>query len=114
LFNECADIFYGQYKDWQKKNVFQKKFALSHFKKITGLSADDFTRRLESLQSEVQNGYWVNSASAKELFVKLQDFYGQAVKMLASFEKDPAQRKSDTTMLNEWIGTLQKVIDKLS
>jgi NAD(P)-dependent dehydrogenase (short-subunit alcohol dehydrogenase family) len=114
LFNECADIFYGQYKDWQKKNVFQKKFALSHFKKITGLSADDFKRRLEILQSEVQNGDWMNSASAKELFVKLQDFYRQAVKMLASFEKDPAQLKSDTALLNEWISTLQKIIGKLS
>lgn len=113
LFTASADIFYGQYKEWQKKNVFQKKFILSNFKKITGFSADDFKSRLENLQSAIQEGIWVNSATAKDMFVKLQEFFRQTKKMLAGYEKDPVQLQSDTALLNEWIGTLQKMIDRL-
>ncbi len=113
LFTASAEIFYEQYQEWQKKNLFQKKFVLNSFRKSTGFSADIFKSKLENLQSEAQNGNWANAAIAKSLFEKLKRFFEQTIKMLAGYEKDPVQLKSDTELLNSWIDTLQDTIDIL-
>ena len=113
LFTASAGIFYNQYREWQKKNLFQKKFVLNSFKKSTGFSADDFKRQLEDLQSEAQNGNWNNSATSQGMFIKLKGFFEQTKKMLAGYEKDPVQLKSDTELLNSWIDTLQATIEML-
>ncbi len=113
LFTASAEIYYNQYREWQKKNLFQKKFVLNSFKKSTGFSADDFKGKLENLQSEARNGNWNNSATSKGMFIKLKGFVEQTKKMLAGYEKDPVQLKSDTELLNSWIDTLQATIEML-
>jgi len=113
LFSKILDVFLDQYHDWQKKNLFQKQFILSDFKKQMGLPADSFKKQFETLQSQIQNHYWDNFMSSKGMFLKLQHFYKHQKELLQNYEKDLTQLNNDTNLLNSWIEILQGIIDIL-
>ena len=113
LFTSIADVFYDQYQGWQKKNLFQKKFILSDFKKQMGLPAESFKKQLEALQNQIQNHQWDNFLSSKDMFTKLQRFYEHQIKLLQGYEKDATQLANDTKLLNSWIDILQDIIEIL-
>ena len=113
LFASIAHVFYDQYDGWQKKNLFQKKFILSDFKKQMGVPAETFKLRLETLQAQIQDKHWDNLLDSKDMFIKLQHFYEHQRELISGFEKDPARLKSDTALLNEWIGILGEIIGML-
>lgn len=113
LFSKILDVFLDQYHDWQKKNLFQKQFILSDFKKQMGLPADSFKKQFETLQSQIQNHYWDNFMSSKGMFLKLQHFYKHQKELLQNYEKDLTQLNNDTNFLNSWIEILQGIIDIL-
>lgn len=112
-FLVIANVFYDQYEGWQNKNLFQKKFILSDFKKQMGVSADAFKQQLETLQSQIQNRQWNDFAENKATFVKLKHFYEHQRELLQGFEKNAEQLASDTALLNSWIETLQGIIELL-
>ncbi len=114
LFSDVAKVFEEQYNGWHKKNMFFRTFVLNDFKKHMGMPAEAFKRKLEGLYDEAQKGQWNNVAANKDMFVKLQSLYARQREMLAGFEKDPAQLKSDTALMNGWIDTLQKIINELN
>ena len=113
LFTSIADVFYDQYHGWQKKNLFQKKFILSDFKKQMGLPTESFKKQLEALQNQIQNHQWDNFLSSKDMFTKLQRFYEHQIKLLQGYEKDATQLANDTKLLNSWIDILQDIIEIL-
>ncbi len=113
LFTSIADVFYDQYQGWQKKNLFQKQFILSDFKKQMGLPAESFKKQLEALQDQIQNHQWDNFLNNKDMFIKLQRFYEHQIKLLQSYEKDATQLANDTKLLNSWVNILQDIIDIL-
>ncbi len=113
LFTSIADVFYDQYQGWQKKNLFQKRFILSDFKKQMGLPAESFKKQLEALQIQIKNHQWDNFLSSKDMFTKLQRFYEHQIKLLQSYEKDATQLANDTKLLNRWIDILKDIIDIL-
>ncbi len=114
LIADVAAVFEEQYNGWMKKNLFFKQFVLNDFKKQMGMPAEAFKRRLEGLYAEAQSGQWSNVADKKELFVMLARLYARQRDMLASFEKDPVQLKSDTALMNGWIDTLRKIVNELN
>lgn len=113
LFNRIIDVFLDQYNGWQKKNLFQKQFILSDFKKQMGLPAESFKKQLETLQSQIQNHQWDNFKNSKGMFLKLQHFYEHQKGLLQNYEKDMAQLNNDTNLLNSWIEILQCIINIL-
>lgn len=74
LFTSIADVFYDQYQSWQRKNLFQKQFILSDFKKQMGLPAESFKKQLEALQMQIQNHQWDNFLSSKDMFTNYSVF----------------------------------------
>ncbi len=114
LITDVAAVFEEQYNGWLKKNMFFRTFVLNDFKKHMGMPAEAFKRKLEGLHDEAQSGRWNDVSANKEMFIKLQSLYARQRDMLAGFEKDPAQLKSDTALMNGWIDTLQKIIDELN
>ncbi len=113
MFTGIWEVFEEQFSNWMKKNLFVRQILLSDFKKQMGMPADAFKRQLESLYAEAQNGRWNTVVAGKDVFVKLQGLYAHQRDMLASFEKDPAQLKSDTAMMNGWIDSVREMIDEL-
>lgn len=113
LFKTIANVFYEQYEGWQKKNLFQKKFILSDFKKQMGLPAEIYKQQLETLQRQIQNHQWSSFADNKGMFIKLQHFYEHQKELLQGYEKNTAQLANDTRLLNSWVEILQGIIDLL-
>jgi len=113
LFTSIANIFFDQYQGWQKKKLFQKQFIFTDFKKQMGVSADNFKKQLETLQSQIQDHQWESFWSSKESFIKLQCFYEHQRELLKNYEKDVTQLTNDTKLLNNWITILQDIIDVL-
>lgn len=113
LFTSIINIFFEQYESWQKKNLFQKQFILSDFRKQMRLPADDFKKQLEALHIQIQNKQWDNFLNSKELFLHLQHFYRHQKDLLQSYEKNAVQLADNTKLLNSWIDILQDIIDML-
>lgn len=113
LFTSITDIFFDQFQGWQKKNLFQKQFILSDFKKYMGLPAGSFKTQLEILQDQIKKGQWDGFLNSKEMFVKLQNYYRHQIELLKGYEKDVTQLTNDTELLNSWIDILQNIIDIL-
>jgi NAD(P)-dependent dehydrogenase (short-subunit alcohol dehydrogenase family) len=111
LFTKITDVFFEQYHGWQKKNLFQKQFILTDFKKQMGLPVESFKNQLETLQSQIQNHHWDSFISSKGIFIKLQHFYEHQKELLKNYEKDVTQLNNDTNLLNNWIEILQNIID---
>ncbi|QHQ61331.1 SDR family NAD(P)-dependent oxidoreductase [Anaerocolumna sedimenticola] len=111
LFTDISNTFLDQYQSWQKKNLFQKQFILSDFKKQMGIPAESFKKQLETLQSHIQNQKWDSLLNSKDMFIKWQSFYKHQKKLLQSYEKNATQLANDTKLLNSWIDTLQGIID---
>lgn len=113
LFTSIADIFFDQYQGWHKKKLFQKQFILTDFKKQMGVTADNFKKQLETLNSHIQKQQWDNFLISKGLFIKLQLFYQHQKSMLQSYEKNAVQLVNDTKLLDSWIDILQDIINLL-
>ncbi len=113
LFTSITNIFLNQYQSWQKKKLFERQFILTDFKKQMGISADNFKKQLEALQSESQNHQWESFLNSKEMFIRLQCFYQHQKDLLQSYEKNATQLANDTKLLNSWIDILQDIIDIL-
>ncbi len=113
LFKRSTDVFFDQYLNWQKKNLFQKQFILSDFKKQMGMPAESFKIQIEVLQGQIENNEWGSFLNSKELFIKWRCFYEHQMKLLQGYEKNAAQLESDTKLLNSWINNLQKIINIL-
>ncbi|HEX3025520.1 MAG TPA: SDR family NAD(P)-dependent oxidoreductase [Chitinophagaceae bacterium] len=110
LFTSIADVFFDQYKNWQKKKLFQKQFILSDFKNQMGLPAESFKIQIEALQGQIHNNEWGNFLDSKQMFIKWRCFYEHQIKLLQGYEKNAAQLASDTKLLNSWIEKLQEII----
>ena len=110
LFKSIADVFFDQYRNWQKKKLFQKQFILSDFKKQMGLPAESFKIQIETLQGQIHNNEWGNFLDSKEMFIKWRCFYEHQIKLLQGYEKNAVQLASDTKLLNSWIENLQEII----
>lgn len=113
LFKRSTDVFFDQYLNWQKKNLFQKQFILSDFKKQMGMPAESFKIQIEVMQGQIENNEWGSFLNSKELFIKWRCFYEHQMKLLQGYEKNAAQLESDTKLLNSWIDSLQKIINIL-
>ena len=113
LFKSSTDVFLDQYQNWQKKNLFQKQFILSDFKKQMGMPAESFKIQIEVLQGQLRNNEWGSFLDSKELFIKWRCFYEHQMKLLQGYEKNAEQLESDTKLLNSWIANLQRIINML-
>ncbi|WP_069998087.1 SDR family NAD(P)-dependent oxidoreductase [Cellulosilyticum sp. I15G10I2] len=110
LFKSLADVFFDQYQNWQKKKLFQKQFIFSDFKKQMGLPAENFKIQIEALQGQINNNEWGNFLDSKKMFIKWRCYYEHQIKLLQGYEKNAAQLRSDTKLLNSWIENLQEII----
>jgi NAD(P)-dependent dehydrogenase (short-subunit alcohol dehydrogenase family) len=113
LFSKIVDVFFDQYYNWQKKNLFQKQFIHSDFKKQMGQPAESFKKQLETLQSQIQNHNWNDFLNSKGMFLKLQHFYEHQKELLKNYEKDVTQLNSEINLLNSWIEILKEIINYL-
>lgn len=113
LVNEVIKIYKEQYDGWLIRNIFERQWVLRDFKKIVGVSAEQFLNNMKMLEVELEKENYKILSTYLNDFEKLKQYYVHQYKLLQGFEKDPDKLKEHSDILIQWITDLTFICEKI-
>ena len=110
LVVKVLKIYDEQYNGWKSRNIFERQWVLRDFKKIVGLSAEQFQNDFIQLDKAISERKNYTILSYKQNFVKLKKYFQHQYKLLQGFEKNPHKLKENSIIITEWIDILSSII----
>ncbi len=112
LLKQVVATYKEQSDGWKKRNLFERQWVARDFKKNTGLSIDEMTAALSSIENTLNTQ--VPSQTSVEILKKLSAYYVHQQEQLRGFEKNPDKLKTNLTIIDEWIRNIKHLINALA
>lgn len=113
LVKETIKIYKEQYEGWISRNIFERQWLLRDFKKMVGVSAEQFLINMKNLEVELEKENYQILNTYSNDFKKLRKYYERQYKLLQGFEKDPAILEKHLNTLNQWIVDLTFISERV-
>ncbi len=113
MINKMITVYEEQYLGWMARNVFERQWILRDFKKVVGVSAEQFKSDMDYLKEELEQRSTINFSHYKEHFEKLKLYFQRQHKLLQGFEKNTDKLKENSDIIMAWVNTLSEIITNI-
>lgn len=108
IVTEILQTFLEQVDGWKKRPVFERQWVLRDFKKYTGEAPEYFADRLRKFEKGIINNDLTKGDFEELPIQKLSIYYRHQIDLLKGYEKNPDKVKEYSSIMTNWINTIEK------
>ena len=111
ILSEILQTFSEQMDGWKSRSIFERQWILRDFKKYTGAAPEYFADRLKEFERRIQTNELTESDFEELPVQKLSLYYKHQIDLLKGYEKNPDKVKENSSIMIDWINTIDKFIE---
>ncbi len=105
LCEQVRSTLKEQSEDWKRRSIFERQWVIRDFKKVAGMSVDEWLDALQRLEASLQTDGKIEQIPLK----KLADYYNHLADLAKGYEKNQTKLEENLRYVYGWRDEVEKL-----